>query len=274
MSDPGSISGEVAGVPFIAFSPASGSARSPTIFVWHMHDPPRSETAMAAALPLRGVDAWRVYLGLPLSGTRLPAEGLEGFFALGYEDAVLKLYAPTVRQAVQEFPAALAELRRQLGVAQGAIAFLGASIGAFVVATLVVAGGLAVRTIAFVSPALRLAAVVGANERRFQVSYAWSDESRAIASELDFVTRAPELVTRRVPATLVVGADDDLEGIISPAEQLSDALTQGGVESSLFVIPGMAHALADEPGLEPAPQTTAAAAVDVLLTGWFNDQLG
>ena len=67
-----------------------------------------------------------MYLGLPLSGTRLPAGGLDAFFALGYEDAVLKLYGPTVQQAV---------------------------------------------------------------ERRFEVSYQWSTESRALAAELDFVAR-------------------------------------------------------------------------------------
>jgi hypothetical protein len=32
------------------------------VVAWHLHDPPRSETAMATALPLRGLPAWRVYL--------------------------------------------------------------------------------------------------------------------------------------------------------------------------------------------------------------------
>jgi hypothetical protein len=69
---------------------------------------------MAAALPLSGLPAWRVYLGLPLSGSRLPAGGLEAFFQLGYQDAVLKVFEPTCRQAVEEFPAALAALRQAL----------------------------------------------------------------------------------------------------------------------------------------------------------------
>jgi hypothetical protein len=71
------LAGEAAGVPFVARAPRDGRAQAPTVVVWHILDPPRSETAMAAALPLRRVDAWRVYLGLPLSGTRLPEGGLE-----------------------------------------------------------------------------------------------------------------------------------------------------------------------------------------------------
>jgi hypothetical protein len=101
--DPNALTGQAAGVPFVAHPASRSSEEAATVVVWHMHDPPRSERAMAAALPLRGVDAWRVYLGLPLSGTRLPAGGLEAFFALGFEDAVLKVYGPTVQQQSTNF---------------------------------------------------------------------------------------------------------------------------------------------------------------------------
>lgn len=271
--DPEALSGAVAGVPFVALPPRNARAAAPTVIAWHMFEPPRSETAMAAALPLRGVDAWRVYLGLPLSGTRLPAGGLDGFFALGYEDAVLKVYGPVVRQAVDEFPAALAELRHRHGIAGGAIALVGASAGAFVAATVVAGVGLPVAAVALVSPALRLASIVAANERRFGVEYPWSDESRAVAAELDFVARAPELARRDAPTLLVLGADDDAGAIARPADELRDALSAEGVDASLLRIPDMAHVLAEEPGLEPAPQTTAAAAVDEAVAGWLRKHL-
>jgi len=269
----GPISGEAAGVPFIAFAPEADHEAAATVVVWHLHDPPRSETAMAAALPLGDVDAWRVYLGLPLSGTRLPPGGLDAFFALGYEEAVLKLYGPTVRQAVHEFPTALMDLRRGLGVGRSAIAFVGASIGALVAASVVASGEPAAAALALVSPALRLERVVAMNERRFGVGYAWTDESRAVAAELDFITREPELAERKVPTLLVVGADDDEDGITNPAEQLRDGLNDHGVDASLVRIPGMGHALAVEPGLEPAPQTAAAAAVDKTVARWLKTHL-
>jgi predicted esterase len=266
------LSGEAARVPFVALGPRHAREQAPTVVVWHMFDPPRSEAAMAAALPLAGVDAWRVYLGLPLSGTRLPAAGLDAFFALGYEDAVLKLYGPIVEQAVEEFPSALAELRRRHGLAEGALALVGASAGAFVAASVVARGETPIAAVALVSPALRLASIVAANERRFGVTYPWSDESRAVAAELDFVARAPELAGR-APALIVVGADDDAEAIAGPAVELRDALAAAGAEAALVRIPGMAHALADEPGLEPTPQSAAAAAVDQALAGWLRSHL-
>jgi hypothetical protein len=45
--------------------------------MWHLMDPPRTEAALAAALPLAGLEAWRTYLGLPLSGSRMPPGGAE-----------------------------------------------------------------------------------------------------------------------------------------------------------------------------------------------------
>ena len=42
----------------------------------------------------------------------------------------------------------------------------------------------------------------------------------------------------------------------------------------LATVPGMAHALAEEPGIEPAPQTPHAAAVDRLAVQWFQRWTG
>lgn len=185
----------------------------------------------------------------------------------------MKLYWPTLRQAVDEFPRALAELRTRYGLAEGPIAVVGASIGTLVALSVLAAGELRVDAIALVSPALRLASVVEANERRFSVSYPWSTDSRAIAAELDFVVRAPEIARKRAPMLLVVGTDDDAEGIARPAEELASALVADGVEAAVVRIPQMGHALADEPGLEPAPRSAAAVAVDDVIVAWLRQHL-
>jgi hypothetical protein len=61
--DTNALTGEAAGVPFVVLPPHRDRDQVATVIVWHLHDPPRSDRAMAAALPLRGIDAWRVYLG-------------------------------------------------------------------------------------------------------------------------------------------------------------------------------------------------------------------
>jgi pimeloyl-ACP methyl ester carboxylesterase len=264
------IHGSAAGAPFVALPPEPDPVPAPLVVVWHLHDPPRSETAMAAALPLRGVPAWRVYLGLPLSGSRLPPGGLDAFFALAYDDAVTKVFDPVYRQARGELPAALDALRDRLPITDGPLGLVGGSIGALVAQTVLTETDLPVSAVALVSPAIRLARVVAANERRFAVTYPWTDASRAIAERLDFVARADEIAERDAAIQLVVGEDDDEENIRRPAEQLWHTLSERAPDRTALVsIPGMAHALAEEPGLEPAPQTSHAAQVDSATTGWF-----
>jgi len=55
------------GVPYVLLAPRNGAPDAPLVVAWHLLDPPRTEAAFAAALPLDGLDAWRLYLGLPMS---------------------------------------------------------------------------------------------------------------------------------------------------------------------------------------------------------------
>ena len=43
--------------------------------------------------------------------------------------------------------------------------------------------------------------------------------------------------------------------------------------AGLMSIPGMKHAFADEPGIEPAPQTAEAKLVDAAVTDWLGGYL-
>lgn len=275
------VTGTAGGVPFLAFPPPIPRPSVPVVVGWHLMDPPRTEAAFAAALPLRGLNAWRVYLGLPMCGARLPAGGVEELTQRGYQDAVLNLQGPIASQAAQEFPAALDELRARLGLGDGPLGLFGGLMGAAVAQLVLVetapAAGLTVQAAVLVSPLTRLRPAVDALGRRFGVQYPWGPESLDVAHRLDFAARADEFASAGQPAVrLVVGADDDNEGFLRPAEQLRSALTTAYADPArvdLIVVPAMAHALAEEPGVDPAPQSAAAATVDRHAVHWFTDHL-
>ena len=273
----GAVIGTAAGVPFLAVPPHGGPRPdAPVVLAWHLIDPPRSERAFAAALPLRGLDAWRIYLGLPLSGSRMPAGGLDELMRLGYEDAVMNVHMRVVYGAAEELAAAFSELRERLGIADGPVGVMGGSNGAAVAELVMAESDVDVGAAVLVSPVVRLRAAVSAMERRYGVTYPWSEESNAVADRLDFVARAGEIARPNHPAVLfVVGEDDDPE-FREQAAALQAALAAAGVEgdqSRLVTVPDMPHALADEPGVEPAPQTPHAAAVDRLAVDWFERNL-
>jgi len=278
-TSPAAITGTAAGVPFLAVPPVTtGDDTTPIIVAWHMLDAPRTEAAFAAALPLQGLDAWQIYLGLPLSGARLPEGGFEALMQLGFEDAVLNLHGPISTQAAAEFPAALAALRTQLDLPPaGPLGLVGGSIGAAAALLAITEGVLPVSAAVLVSPLLQLRPAVEAMSRQFGVTYPWSPPSEAFANRLDFVARAAVIT----PAILtIVGTDDDQDGFLQPAHAFRDALAARASNlastpdrAALVTIEHMGHALAEEPGMDPAPQLATAAEVDRHAVDWFQRHL-
>ncbi len=256
------IEGVAAGVPFVALPPADKARPAPLVVTWHLLGAPFSEAAMAAALPMTGLHAWRVHFGLPLTGKRFPEGGFEGFFRLASEDNVLNVVKPLTDQVAEEFPKAVAELRSRFGIADGPVGVVGGSQGGGVALEMLTRHDVPIAAAALINPVTQLAPVVAANERLYDVTYHWTDESRAVADGYDYVKRAEELTA---PVLLVIGEEDDV-AIREPAAALDKVL---GERSELVTIPGMAHEFAEAPGIEPAPQTAEAKLVDAEITRWF-----
>ena len=140
---------------------------------------------------------------------------------------MLKAFEPQVTQAAAEFPAVLDGLRARLPVTGGPIGVVGASVGTLPAQLVMVGGAAQVSAAALVSPVIQLAEVVAANERRFGVSYPWSDASRAVAARLDFVARAGELAMRDPqPAILLVTGTEDDPAFPLQAQRLQHELRQ------------------------------------------------
>jgi pimeloyl-ACP methyl ester carboxylesterase len=153
------VKGDAAGVPYLATPPTRDLEWAPLVVIFHMMDPPRSEAAMAAALPMRDVLAWRVYLGLPMFGARTPAGGPDEIMRLGYEDALMNLLAPVVEQAAAELPAAVAALHKELSVDEGPIGLVGGSAGGAAALLALAETEVPVAAVALVNPAVRATAV-------------------------------------------------------------------------------------------------------------------
>ncbi|GAA2460461.1 alpha/beta hydrolase [Streptomyces glaucus] len=253
------ITGTAAGVPFTALPP-DGAGTAPLIVTWHMLDAPRSDAAFAAALPMHGLPAWRVHLGMPMCGARMVDGGTAAIVELARQDVLMSYLYPFVRQASEEFPAALASIRAQLPVDDGPIGVLGASLGGAVALRILAGTGIPVFAGAVVNAAVRMRSVVAL----FPGDYPYDEESGQAADSLDFVARAG-LIADRAPL-LVVSGELDHPGLRADALDLVDAL---GERAELLSVPGLAHPLAEEPGIEPAPQLPLARAVDAGLTRWF-----
>ena len=267
------LTGTAAGVPYVALPPTEGPrADAPVIIAYHLLDAPRTERAFAAALPLAGLDAWKVYLGLPLSGARLPAGRADELWRLITEDAVLNVHRHVTLGALAELPAAYAAVRDRIGLADGVpVGVLGGSMGGAAAQLVLADGGLDVRAAVLVNPVVRLRDTIDGVAALHGMTYEWSPAADEVASRLDFVARAADL--RKVPIRFVTGADDMVDPILAPVDQAVEALRKVGATVDRQVVAGMAHALAEEPGTDPAPQQPHAAVVDGLAVEWFGRYL-
>jgi pimeloyl-ACP methyl ester carboxylesterase len=254
------ITGVAAGVPFTALPPGHGGP-APLVLTWHMLDAPRTNAAFAAALPMTGVPAWRVHLGLPMCGERMVDGSMDALVELAQRDPLRDFADGLTRQAVEELPAALAALRAELPIEDGPIGIAGGSLGGLV-ALRALTSGMPVAAGALVNACIRprplVEVVSGGN-------YPWDPAAEALADELDFLERAGELT---MPLLVVSGELDD------PAFRADAvALAEAAPHAELVSVPGLAHPLADEPGMEPAPQLPLAKRVDDALTDWFTRHL-
>lgn len=256
------ITGTAAGVPFTALPPADGGP-APLIVTWHMLDAPRSDAAFAAALPMNDVPAWRVHLGMPMCGARMVDGSMDAGLELLRKDPLMAALYPIVRQAFEEFPAALESIRAQLPVDDGPIGVLGGSLGGAVALRILADTDIPVFAGAVVNGAVRLRSAIA-----LFGDYPYDAESEKVVDGLDFVAKA-EAIAGRAPL-LVVSGELDHPGLRADALQLVDAL---GGRSELLSITGLAHPLADEPGIEPAPQLPLAREVDAAVTTWFRRHL-
>jgi len=273
------IRGVAAGVPFLAVPPTGGGP-APLVIIWHLMDSPRTEVAMAAALPLADVPAWRVYLGLPLMGARTPAGGFEAIMALVRDDTLLKCHGVVVTGAAAELPSVLDALREQLpetALIDAPLTLVGGSAGGGAALLALTESERPVTAAVAINAAIRATSLVQLVEKGQGIEYAWSPESRALARRLDFVERAEEIMARRPqPSVLVVSGEDDHENFRVDAAELSDALRQRAAEPDsvvLATIPGLAHPLALEPGVEAAPMTPQAVAVDAVVSAFLSARL-
>jgi dienelactone hydrolase len=94
---------------------------------------------------------------------------------------------------------------------------------------------------------------------------------------LDFVTRAPEIAARTPqPALLLITGAEDEPAFALQTERLQSELSQRYTDPGRLrrmSIPGMKHAFAAEPGIEPAAQTTEAQLLDAATTEWLRRYL-
>jgi len=192
-----------AGVPVLLRRPSREPA--PVVILWHGMGPPSSPRALAEALPLDDLPAWKVYPCLPLLAGRLPAGGVAEILKREQEDYVLELLLPVVAGAVAELPGILEAVAKHAGArAKQTIGLFGFSAGAVAVLLALAERRVAIAAAAALGVARNLDVAVECFERFFGQRYRWGNAAEALRPRLDFEARADEIARGDPPPALLL----------------------------------------------------------------------
>jgi dienelactone hydrolase len=268
-----------AGVPVLLRRPER--AHAPLVVLWHGLAPPSSPQALAEALPLEDLPAWKAYPCLPLLAGRLPAGGVAEILERQQEDYVLELLLPVVAGAVAELPRMVEALAKHAGgQPEDAIGLFGYAAGAMAVLLALAERRLPVAAAAVLAAPRNLDVAVESFERFFGLPYRWAGGASALRARLDFEARAGDIASGDSPPALLL-LHGEADEMFDPenARSLYRALephyrSRGrGDRLKLELLPDFTHSFArggDPAGTFP---TSDAAPVERALTAWFQEQL-
>lgn len=260
---------KLGGVPAILRVPPN--VTRPPIVLWHGFGPPANKRALMNALPLDGVPAVKVYLGLPLFGARSPVGGTDELVRRQAKDFAMLLFKPAVLGAANELPSVVAAMRQRGCMRSGdRIGLFGFSAGGAAVLIALAQNHVAVSAAVLLNASTGLSASVDALERATKHPYAWTHASRSLAEQTDAVRHAADIARGDPPtALLIMQGDDDALLTSKPAKALQESLlpyyreTKSARRLQLVLIPGMSHGWSNKPSFE--------ADVRIRTARWFLD---
>jgi len=223
--------------------------RKPPIVLWHGFGPPASEQALMEALPLDDVPAVKVYLGLPLFGSRGPAGGAKELARRQQQDLATLVFEPAVMGAAKELPAVVRALEEHDCLKSGErIGLFGFSAGGAAVLYALAERDVRIGAAVTLNASTGLSASVKAYERATKSSYTWTAAARELAQRSDAAGRAKDIVKGHPPpALLIIHGNDDAMLTPEVASTLHDALVPAYREAlaaeslQLLRVPGLAH---------------------------------
>lgn len=281
---------ELAGVPVICSPPANTQATAPLIILWHGFGVPNSEEILATTLPLSQVQAWKVYLGLPLFGKRLPSGGIEEAMHRYVDDYVLKFLLPIVEQAAEELPAVVNSLQAKFNIdTSKGIGLFGFSAGTEAVLLALTRSDIKVSAAVVAGAGKNLEMFVNAYEQYFDTlqtqfpwmeekhkTYRWSKESETAKQCLDFDAVIQQVVKRdSQPALLFIhGAQDEIFPV-SDIEKIYAALKphyqqrQSEERLSLEIFQNLKHQIDIEAASESPEISKDIITLQSTVANWF-----
>lgn len=260
----------LAGVPVILRVPKM-ITKVPLV-LWHGFGAPASESELMKALPLDDVAAVKIYLGLPLFGSRAPRGDSDTLAQRQMTDYASLIFEPVVMGAAKELPAVLDALQsRRCLRPNDRIGLFGFSAGGAAVLFALAERDVSVQAAVALNAPVGLTESIQAVEHAMKRRYEWTPATRQLVERADSIRRAGEIARGEPPPSLLIihGAADDVvssQGTLSLRDALQPLYAASGNGDRLKVViaPQVAHDWTKPEALQE---------IRVEVAAWFNQHL-
>jgi predicted esterase len=183
------------------------------IILWHGLGPPKGPLELMQALPLDEVPAVKIYLGLPLSGSRAPVESDDSLASRQAKEFATLLFQPVVLGAATELDSAVQALQRLGCIAQRQrIGLFGFSAGGTAALIALADRKLEFSAVVTLNAPIGLTDNVHALEQATGTRYQWTSSARDLLKRSDVIDRTRAIASDSPPPALlqVHGAKDPI----------------------------------------------------------------
>lgn len=183
------------------------------IILWHGLGPPKSPLELMQALPLDDVPALKIYLGLPLSGSRAPVETADSLANRQAKDFATLLFQPVVLGAAAELKSAIQALQHLGCIASGEkIGLFGFSAGGTAALVALADRNSELSAVVTLNAPIGLTDNIHALEQATGTRYQWTSPAGDLRKRSDVIHRPRAIASGSPPPALlqIHGAKDPI----------------------------------------------------------------
>jgi predicted esterase len=231
---------EINGIPAVLRIPIVQTKAA--IILWHGLGTPKSPQELMQALPLDQVPAVKIYLSLPLTGSRAPVEPQDSLANRQAQDFATLLFQPIVVGAETELKSAIQALEKLGCIApHEKIGLFGFSAGGTAALIALADRGAELSAVVTLNAPIGLTDNVQALERATGIRYRWTSAARDLRKGADVILRARAIAASSPPPALlqIHGARDPIvasAGSRALYDKLQPIYQQAGYPESLRLL--------------------------------------
>ena len=267
-------------IPVVISKPASITASTRLVVLFHGFGPPGDPDRLAEAIPLDETSLFGVYVNMPMVAKRLPVGGVDELRRVQLDDFVNGLYFRSISDAAHELAVVVRFVEKKYGLNSfRGIGLFGFSAGGSAALLSLTQSNVPISSVVVVNAPLSVRQNVAVWERELKRKFVWDEKSEQAAATFDVLAHTNDIAHRKPrPAILFLQGDQDEHLATQPTQDVGAALKKSyGADQSKIdvrILSGVSHNFAPIAKDDNGQRISDAAPIREASVAWLKKWLG